>query len=104
MLVAMGAEQSEYGGIAVGSVERTEKGRNGGGLLQARKLSISWVSYPEKQEDELQNAKLCTGGLPTMTITAPSPSASGSRRQLPTVRTKHIKRENLSDEDKNFQL
>jgi len=41
MLVAMGAEQSEYGGIAVGSVERTEKGRNGGGLLQARKLSIS---------------------------------------------------------------
>ena len=43
MLVAMGAEQSEYGGKAVGSTEPTEKGRNGG-LLKARKCSSPWIS------------------------------------------------------------
>jgi hypothetical protein len=49
MLFAMGAEQSEYGGTAAGSIE---KGRNGGGLLQARKSSSSCPLHLKNQEDE----------------------------------------------------
>ena len=105
MLIALGAEQSVYGGVAVGSTEPTEKGRNGG-LLKARKLSSPYKSRTTIEEDALSEMLILawTGGLPTMTITAPSPSASGSRRKLPTVRTKHIKRGSLSDEDKKFEL
>jgi hypothetical protein len=44
-----------------------------------------------------------TGGLPTMTITAPSPT-SGSRRKLPTIKANHAKEESLSDDGKNVLL
>jgi len=52
MLVAMGAEQSEYGGMAVGSIDPTEKGRNGG-LLKARKSDSSCRSITTIEEDAL---------------------------------------------------
>ncbi len=46
MQAAMGAEQSEYGGIAAGSTEPTEKGRSGG-LLKARKSGSQFRSHTE---------------------------------------------------------
>lgn len=57
ILVAMGAEQSEYGGIAVNSTEPTEKGRSGG-LLQARKSDASFRSPTKFNNTPFQNANV----------------------------------------------